>query len=710
MSIEEYSEELRYFINTHTKFINDESFQTKEELIQNPEIIEKYIEREMSFAEITCLFFYLTYLMEDNDFRNKIISNINTKFVEKKIKAREMPEFHYLVVYKTSEEEFLNTNINKIKQYFEDYLSKLKEALEYEELKRKLEEEAKYEEIREQEKRQRFILPIVNTCEILDIDSNSITINVPLYDELEILNKNKYNILNCIEKYRNTELQYMVYIYNREKKQYDKNIISKKKENIDLNKSKYKIKVENLIPNEIYLFLLGVKFAENYSNPTSYKYYFMTSPKLKNGKIIIYGEKKHKNNFVDIDIDEEKIELPKNIVKYKDCFSNDKTLFPLLYKNIIKGISISDMRACCIIGDGKVIESGSIINVQPGDYFEGSFPSNEIIKADDPSLIIEYSNSSPFLIEFPPKIKIKKISVGAGHCLALSTWGECFSWGENDFGQLGLGKETNEIIGNPTKIKFDIYESDGHKFITDQKPLFYDIATGNYSSLSLGIFNNKQILYFFGNGAGILNDDSTKIIQSIYPKPIIGLENITKITAKFNSIGIFCFDKEKKLNVLYIHGTQKFGIDAGIGMFNKPKPIIVNYFRDNNINVLDVSFSITCMCVIGKNINNGKNEVYLRGELCKRLFGFKEYKIKFMKLDTNWSEKVVAVSPQEKVMFLLLNNGIVKKLWFDGKKLCEKDFKIDGYDLSDLIMDDVEKIKFYSFFDENFVVYYQQKE
>ena len=211
-------------------------------------------------------------------------------------------------------------------------------------------------------------------------------------------------------------------------------------------------------------------------------------------------------------------------------------------------------------------------------------------------------------------LKVEKISCGEAHCVAIIKTNQTYdknvwSWGNNRYGQLGLGKETNEIVGNPTKIKFDIYESDGHKYITEQKPLFYDIATGNYLSLALGIINNKQILYYFGNGAGILNDDSTKIIQSIYPKPIVGLDEIVKIYAKFNSIGIFCYDKEKKLNALYIHGTQKFGIDAGIGLINKPKPIIVNFFRDNNINVLSVNFSITCMSVIGKNINNGKNEV-----------------------------------------------------------------------------------------------------
>ena len=50
--------------------------------------------------------------------------------------------------------------------------------------------------------------------------------------------------------------------------------------------------------------------------------------------------------------------------------------------------------------------------------------------------------------------------------------GECYSWGLNDFDQLGLDKNKNEIIGNPTKIKFDVFNVDGHKFIIEQKPIF----------------------------------------------------------------------------------------------------------------------------------------------------------------------------------------------------------------------------------------------
>lgn len=262
------------------------------------------------------------------------------------------------------------------------------------------------------------------------------------------------------------------------------------------------------------------------------------------------------------------------------------------------------------------------------------------------------------------------------------------------------------------KIKFDIFDIDGHKYFTEQKPIFYDIATGSFSSLALSIFNNRQILYYWGKGAGVLNDTSNEIILSTYPLPISGIDNIKKIYARYNSIGIFCWDNEKKLNVLYVHGTQKFGIDAGIGMYDKPKPIIVNFLRDEGINVLSVNFSLNCISVLGQN-KNGENEVYLRGELLKRIFGFKEYKSKFMKLEKEWSKDVVAISPQENVIFFLLTNGIVKKLWRnkDKNNIEEKEIKIEGYDeiLKELNTNDINKVEFQSFLDENFVVFYQSK-
>lgn len=70
-----------------------------------------------------------------------------------------MPDIHYIVVFKISEEEFLNQNINRIKQYFEDYLSKVKEAEENEKIRKKMEEEAKLKEKKEKEKEKDLFCP-----------------------------------------------------------------------------------------------------------------------------------------------------------------------------------------------------------------------------------------------------------------------------------------------------------------------------------------------------------------------------------------------------------------------------------------------------------------------------------------------------------------------------------------------------------------------
>ena len=82
MSVQDYSKELREYISLKTKFINDESFQTKEELINNPQLIENFIEREFSSEEISCLFFYLSYFIQDQNYLKEIIDKINQKFLE----------------------------------------------------------------------------------------------------------------------------------------------------------------------------------------------------------------------------------------------------------------------------------------------------------------------------------------------------------------------------------------------------------------------------------------------------------------------------------------------------------------------------------------------------------------------------------------------------------------------------------------------------
>ena len=53
---------------------------------------------------------------------------------------------------------------------------------------------------------------------------------------------------------------------------------------------------------------------------------------------------------------------------------------------------------------------------------------------------------------------IAEISIGNSHVLALSQYGEVFSWGEGDYGQLGDGMEDGDPVDTPTNItaNFDL--------------------------------------------------------------------------------------------------------------------------------------------------------------------------------------------------------------------------------------------------------------
>ena len=59
-----------------------------------------------------------------------------------------------------------------------------------------MEEEARIEEMKEKQKRQRFFLPRISSCEISDVTENSAVIKVSIYDENEFLIK--INILLLI--------------------------------------------------------------------------------------------------------------------------------------------------------------------------------------------------------------------------------------------------------------------------------------------------------------------------------------------------------------------------------------------------------------------------------------------------------------------------------------------------------------------------------
>jgi len=92
-------------------------------------------------------------------------------------------------------------------------------------------------------------------------------------------------------------------------------------------------------------------------------------------------------------------------------------------------------------------------------------------------------------IPFPKgEIFIIQISSGGSHILALSSCGSCFSWGANNFGQLGISDDLPDMK-NPTLIES----------LEGKKVVF--LGTG--SSHSLAIAEAGKLCYCWGwNGTG----------------------------------------------------------------------------------------------------------------------------------------------------------------------------------------------------------------
>ena len=71
-------------------------------------------------------------------------------------------------------------------------------------------------------------------------------------------------------------------------------------------------------------------------------------------------------------------------------------------------------------------------------------------------------------------MKLVKVTLGAGHALALSHSGKVFSWGLNVLGQLGLGNtdprwSPTHIVGLREACIADIASGAGHNFAIDRR-------------------------------------------------------------------------------------------------------------------------------------------------------------------------------------------------------------------------------------------------
>ena len=185
--------------------------------------------------------------------------------------------------------------------------------------------------------------------------------------------------------------------------------------------------------------------------------------------------------------------------------------------------------------------------------------------------------SVPLMI---PQIKFKKLSLGGGHTLGLSTDNKLYSWGLNIFGQLGLGH--NDNIPQPTIVdKLGYFDSQSQEYDStniikeatfQNNQNIVDIKAGAQHSLILLSDNSIYSCGFakFGALGYYFNNENEPNENNIFTK--IDLEKyydynnqkITKIAAGFAHSGCVINNKEILIwgnnKNLKINGHKKFDI------------------------------------------------------------------------------------------------------------------------------------------------------
>ncbi len=209
---------------------------------------------------------------------------------------------------------------------------------------------------------------------------------------------------------------------------------------------------------------------------------------------------------------------------------------------------------CCgQLGDGTIINRNkpkvinslqhlNIITVSCGAYHTLALTSDGELYGWGYNRIGQVGNGqnrtnewSPFKIEHPPATKFEMISCGYHHSLALSSDRKVYSWGYNEYGQLGIGRNSNQDI--PQLV------------VTLNNIAISKIVCGRYHSLFLTLDGD---IYGCGrNSTGQIGNETQ--YNSNIPIKMSGCDKFKDVTASiFDNISL----AESTLNEFYICGES----------------------------------------------------------------------------------------------------------------------------------------------------------
>lgn len=190
------------------------------------------------------------------------------------------------------------------------------------------------------------------------------------------------------------------------------------------------------------------------------------------------------------------------------------------------------------------------------------------------------SVSLPTLIDLNKQIKIIDIACGAQHTLLLSDKGEVYSFGSNLTGQLGLDLDTTRktVVGKPTKID--------QKYFNNEKII--QISSTEFTSFALS--ENGNVYAFGENDKGLIcnNDNDFNKYYNVPTKTL--LENIKKISTK--STTAMALSNDSKAYIWGNNTFRQFGILDYTENYSLI-PLEINKFytidgKENNIKIKDI--------------------------------------------------------------------------------------------------------------------------
>lgn len=232
-------------------------------------------------------------------------------------------------------------------------------------------------------------------------------------------------------------------------------------------------------------------------------------------------------------------------------------------------------------------------------------------------------------IEIPLSKKIVSVSAGSYHSMALDEEGFVWAWGDNRWGQVGIGSK-EELVRYPTKV-----------------PLLKNIIQISASESNSYALENDGTVWAWGyNGLGALGDGTNK--DSNVPVKVKNLENVIEISAG----GGFCLAL-KQDGTVWAWGWNYYG-QLGIGnRINKKKPVQVSNLKDI-VKVSAGTFHSLAIDKYGNLWGWGSNQ---DGEL-----GLEEKKDYDIPVQIEWQKNIKDFIASYKTSIILTNDGNVYKL------------------------------------------------